>query len=420
MFNLNFDFINDIKRNFFPFYKNKELKLVFKILQQGFPKDKITSRFVGGCVRKHLSNEKIDDIDIATILTTDEIQERFKNTKFKVIETGLKHGTLTIITDNHKLEITTLRKDVKTDGRHAEIEYTDDWQLDSERRDFTINSIYIDINGKIFDPQQGTTDLKNNVVKFIGDPQKRIEEDYLRIIRFIRFKLMYNIEVEKNTSDAIKQNLDGIRKIAKERILQELIKILNLKSFLQINQSNYLKEIFLMIFPELLYLKRLERLKKVYDYSEKNLDILLAVLLIDDKDNQEYFSHKYNVSNKVKDSLDNFAKNILLLKKNKNFFDKDLRQNLYKYGKGHVISLNLINFTLREKISTQDFSKNLKRILKTNVPKFHINGEYLKKKGMHEGVSLGKVLKIIENEWLKNDFKISDERVKELVKNDFN
>ena len=420
MFNLNFDFINDIKRNFFPFYKNKELKLVFKILQQGFPKDKITSRFVGGCVRKHLSNEKIDDIDIATILTTDEIQERFKNTKFKVIETGLKHGTLTIITDNHKLEITTLRKDVKTDGRHAEIEYTDDWQLDSERRDFTINSIYIDINGKIFDPQQGTTDLKNNVVKFIGDPQKRIEEDYLRIIRFIRFKLMYNIEVEKNTSDAIKQNLDGIRKIAKERILQELIKILNLKSFLQINQSNYLKEIFLMIFPELLYLKRLERLKKVYDYSEKNLDILLAVLLIDDKDNQEYFSHKYNVSNKVKDSLDNFAKNILLLKKNKNFFDKDLRQNLYKYGKGHVISLNLINFTLREKISTQDFSNNLKRILKTNVPKFHINGEYLKKKGMHEGVSLGKVLKIIENEWLKNDFKISDERVKELVKNDFN
>ena len=420
MFNLNFDFINDIKRNFFPFYKNKELKLVFKILQQGFPQDKITSRFVGGCVRKHLSNEKIDDIDIATILTTDEIQERFKNTKFKVIETGLKHGTLTIITDNHKLEITTLRKDVKTDGRHAEIEYTDDWQLDSERRDFTINSIYIDINGKIFDPQQGTTDLKNNVVKFIGDPQKRIEEDYLRIIRFIRFKLMYNIEVEKNTSDAIKQNLDGIRKIAKERILQELIKILNLKSFLQINQSNYLKEIFLMIFPELLYLKRLERLKKVYDYSEKNLDILLAVLLIDDKDNQEYFSHKYNVSNKVKDSLDNFAKNILLLKKNKNFFDKDLRQNLYKYGKGHVISLNLIKFTLREKISTQDFSNNLKRILKTNVPKFHINGEYLKKKGMHEGVSLGKVLKIIENEWLKNDFKISDERVKELVKNDFN
>ena len=94
---------------------------------------------------------------------------------------------------------------------------------------------------------------------------------------------MYNIEVEKNTSDAIKQNLDGIRKIAKERILQELIKILNLKSFLQINQSNYLKEIFLMIFPELLYLKRLERLKKVYDYSEKNLDILLAVLVIDDK-----------------------------------------------------------------------------------------------------------------------------------------
>ena len=114
---------------------------------------------------------------------------------------------LKLITKNFKLEITTLRKDVETDGRHAVVEYIDDWQLDSERRDFTINAIYMNSDGKIFDPQMGTVDLKNNNVKFIGDPQKRIEEDYLRIIRFIRFKIMYDLNIETSTIDAIKQNL---------------------------------------------------------------------------------------------------------------------------------------------------------------------------------------------------------------------
>ena len=130
-------------------------------------------------------------------MTSEDIKKKFQNTNFKVVNTGIKHGTVTLITKKFKLEITTLRKDIETDGRHAEVEYIDDWHLDSERRDFTINAIYLDINGNIFDPQMGTVDLKNNNVKFIGDPQKRIEEDYLRIIRFIRFKIMYDSKVEK-------------------------------------------------------------------------------------------------------------------------------------------------------------------------------------------------------------------------------
>ena len=100
-------------------------------------------------VRKYLSNEKIDDIDVATILTTDQVKQKFQDTNLKVIDTGLKHGTVTLVSDKHKVEITTLRKDTKTDGRHAVVEYTDDWKQDSERRDFTINAIYLDINGKI-------------------------------------------------------------------------------------------------------------------------------------------------------------------------------------------------------------------------------------------------------------------------------
>ena len=416
MLNLSLNFIEKIKSTFFPFYKNKELRFILKKLEEGYAEDKTVVRFVGGCVRKYLSGEKIDDIDAATILTTDQIKEKLKNTDLKIIDTGIKHGTVTVLSDTKKIELTTLRKDVKTDGRHAEIEYTDDWQLDSERRDFTMNAIYMDINGKIFDPQNGIVDLKNKNVKFIGDPQKRIEEDYLRIIRFIRFKVMYDIQVEKTTIEAIKHNLTGIKKISKERILDELLKILELKSFLKINESDHLKEIFLMIFPEFLYLNRLERLKKICKYSNINKDLLLAVLLIDDKNNDEYFSHKYNVSSKIKETLKKLSSNLIEVKKNKNFFDKDLIRNVYFYGKEHLINLNIINFSINSKIKIDEFSKILNLVLKSNVPKLHVNGEYLKKNGMKEGESLGKVLKKIESEWANNNFEISNQRIKDLIK----
>ena len=387
MLNLSFNFIKKTIRNIFPFYKNRELKFIFNLLHQGFPKEKVVARFVGGCVRKYLSGEKIDDIDVATILTVDEIKDRLSKTNLKVIDTGLEHGTITVISKKFKLEITTLRKDIKTDGRHAIIKYTDDWQLDSERRDFTINAIYLDINGKIFDPQMGTTDLKNKNVKFIGDPQKRIEEDYLRIIRFIRFKIMYDLRVEKTTIDAIKQNLDGIKQISKERVLIELYKILELKGFLNINESSDLKEIFRIIFPEFLYIDRLKRFKKVYNLPHIDRDILLAVLLIDNKANHEYFFHKYKISKKIQIYLEKISLNLKKLESNRNFFYLDLLKNIYKNGKNHMMALNLINYSTNSKITSSEFSKLLKNILKSKVPKFHINGDYLKRNGMKEGTS---------------------------------
>ena len=203
MLDTSFNFLKKIKRNLFPFYKDKEIQYVFNKFQEGYSTDTVVARFVGGCVRKYLSNDKINDIDIATTLNSDEIKEKFKDTNFKVLDTGLRHGTVTIVSEKLKLEVTTLRKDVATDGRHAQVEYIDDWQLDSERRDFTINAIYLDINGNIFDPQGGKFDLKNNNIKFIGSPEKRIEEDYLRIIRYVRFKIMYGGKVESTTKSAI-------------------------------------------------------------------------------------------------------------------------------------------------------------------------------------------------------------------------
>ena len=120
MFEKSFSFIKKFKRSLFPFYRNKDLKLLFKILHQDFPDGTIVARFVGGCVRKHLKHEEVDDIDIATILSTNEIKDKFNNTKFKVLDTGISHGTVTLVSNKLKIELTTLEKDIKTDGRHAE------------------------------------------------------------------------------------------------------------------------------------------------------------------------------------------------------------------------------------------------------------------------------------------------------------
>ena len=175
-----------------------------------------------------------------------------------------------------------------------------------------------------------------------------------------------------------------------------------------------------MIFPEFLYLNRLERLKKVYQYSEANVDILLAVMLMDEKNNHEYFIHKDNASNKTKETLKKFNKNLIKLEKDKEFFEKDLAKNVYLNGKNHLIALNLINFSINPKVKRNDFSKTLNKIFRIKTPIFPIDGETLKQKGMHQGQSLGNVLKILEKEWIDNNFKISNERVEEVIKVNLN
>ncbi len=411
----NFNFIKKLKTKFFPFYKKSEIKFVFNILQQDRNDHFKTAMFVGGCVRKYLSNEQIDDIDIATTLTPEEIKEKFKNTKFNVIDSGIKHGTVTLVSDNLKFEITTLRKDVKTDGRHAEIEYTDDWQKDSERRDFTINAIYLDMNGKIFDPQSGVSDLKNHNLKFIGDPNKRIEEDFLRIIRFIRFTLEYESKIELSTLEAIKLNLNGIKKISKERILSELYKILKVKNFINLDSNKNLKEIFSLVFPELKYLERLPKLKQISKNQSFSKELILSVLLLDDHSNHEYFSHKYNISNDLKNRFILIDKNLQDNKDNNSFFKKDLKKNIYFFGKEHMKNMNTLCFLIKKKMSNSDYFKNLDHINKFKIPNFSFNGNFLKENGLKEGATIGRTLELIKKEWIKNNFDISNKRVLEII-----
>ncbi len=154
--------------------------------------EKSEIRYVGGCVRKVIKKENVDDIDLATNLTPLEVCEALKNKQISYYETGIEHGTITAIIDEYKYEITSLRKDVSTDGRHAEVEFSLDWKEDASRRDFTINSIYADGDGNLFDPFNGKKDLEEGYINFIGNAEKRIQEDYLRILRYLRFYLNYS------------------------------------------------------------------------------------------------------------------------------------------------------------------------------------------------------------------------------------
>ena len=410
LFKLNF--FKKIKSIFTGFYRSKELKLIFENLEKNRKGKEEVAMFVGGCVRNFLKDEKIDDIDLATSLSPQEIKKNFENTKFEILETGIDHGSITIKGKEKNYEITTLRKDIKTDGRHALIEFSKDWKEDSERRDFTINAIYLNKKGKIYDPQLGVKDLKNNVVKFIGDPEKRIQEDYLRILRFVRFSIKYNHKPEESTIKSIRLNINGITNVSRERILVELKKILYLKNFIDICKEQKLKEIFEIIFQEFKYFVRIEKLLKF----EKNLEFsdvfLIALLTIDLKKNHEYFIHKYKTSNNLSKKLNLIAANFENLNKDDYFFNKDLKKNIYFLGKEIMTILYLLQQTDKKKIKNLDL---LKTVQNFEIPHFPYDGNFLIQKGFKEGKDLGAALKEMESKWVNQNFKIDMKEIKVIL-----
>ena len=414
----NIKLFNKLKKVFFPFYKSKDIKKLFDILEKDKQKNIQVAMFVGGCVRNFLTYENVDDIDIASIFSPEEIKEKFKGSEFKIIDTGIEHGSVTIFLNTSKFEITTLRQDIKTDGRHAEVSFIDNWQQDSERRDFTINAIYMDRKGKIYDPQNGRQDLKKKEIKFIGEPSTRIEEDYLRIIRFIRFSLHYNIkQSDLKIIEAIKLNLNGIKNLSKERILSELYKIFKLKNINIFLENEEIKNIFLIIFPEFKYLNRLEKflyLLKV-NILTQTPEIIFSILLVDEKDNYEYFYHKYKTSNKLKKDLSFIASNYVKFKEERNYLKKDLKKNVYKLGKDNIIKLLGFIYCVESKISTNLLNNIINEINKIEIPNFPFNGQYLIDQGLVDGKKIGFALKELEKEWVQNDFNLKTEEAVSIV-----
>ena len=376
-------------------------------------------KLVGGCVRKLITEEKIDDMDIAINIEPEKIKKVLVEQKIKFVETGITHGTITVLINDFKFEITSLRKDLSTDGRHAKVEFTSNWEQDAQRRDFTINAIYSDISGEVYDPLNGIEDLKNGIIKFIGDPNQRIQEDYLRILRYLRFYTQYNKNKlhDEIAIKAIKRNLDGLAKISKERILGELFKMMKLNNFSKLFEDEFCRFIILSILPQLRNYNRIKILNKISYKIKKQIDkiLLLSILIVDETDNCNFFLYKYQLSNEdkkrilfIKNSFKNYSKQYLYSKKN-------LLKLTYLSDKSSVIELLIfLIFVNPEKIS--NIENLIDYIKEKTIPEFPINAKFLKEEfNFLEGKQLGDALKKLEKQWIDDGFKIDKGNVKSLL-----
>ena len=375
--------------------------------------------FVGGCVRQNILGDKVEDIDLATNLEPDEVINCLNKNKIKFTDIGKKYGTITAIIEKKKFEITSLRKDIKTDGRYPEVQYCKSWKDDANRRDFTFNSIYSNLNEELFDPFNGRNDLLNGYVKFIGNPITRIKEDYLRILRYIRFFLIYS---KNNHSEEIKkiikQNINGINKISNDRLLNELKKILLSKGFLKISQDKFSKEIIQLIFPQLKNFEVMTKFEKKDCkslFEDNDFPFLISFLIIDESDNAEYFMHKFNLSKFEKDRI-LFLKNIYKNLNNDFFQKKNLKIMLYKHGRQKVIDLIKFHILRSKKVQNINELNNFHEIEET--PVFPYNAKFLKEKyNFKDGKLLGDKLKQLESVWLNNNFKLPIEKVDNILRN---
>ena len=361
----------------------------------------------------------IDDIDIATLLKPEEVKKALNEKEIKVIDTGISHGTVTAILNQKKFEITTLRKDITTDGRHASVEFTTDWEKDALRRDFTINAIYADIEGRIYDPLNGISDLKEGKINFIGSPEDRIQEDYLRILRYFRFFLQYNkVNHDQNIIRSIKMYINGINKVSNERIFSELKKILLLDNANSLFFDETSKEIILNIFPQFKYHKRLNLISSLDKKLQSMFDnyLVLAILIVDETSDYEYFCHKYRTSNNLKDRFKNISQNFEKIQNSKFYSKEYLKKLIYLLGKNYVKDLILFSIVINHnKIKNIKIIELINYVNICKMPKFPISGEDLKEYGFEAGTILGKKLKLLEEKWINDNFVIDKKTIKKLL-----
>ena len=377
-------------------------------------------RYVGGCIRKLLNNEKVDDIDLATNLEPDKVCESLKKHNINYYKTGIKHGTITAIIDNYKFEITTLREDVLTDGRHATVKFSKDWRNDASRRDFTINSIYSDKEGNLFDPFNGKNDLEKGIINFIGNVNDRIQEDYLRILRYLRFFLNYSkVKHDLEIIRKLKMNIGGVSILSKERLLDELKKISKLDTLEKLSKDKHSLDLILLIFPELKNIKIFSNLDLNKKKFLEKVDFIffLSLLIIDGSDNADYFLYKYNISKKDQKRIkiiDNFFKEKINLK---TFTTNNINKLFYYNGKEAVIDILTFKIIKSKKFDQIIFDL-IDHYRNKSMPIMPIGADVLMAKyKIPEGKLLGNKLKIIEQKWVNNDFKISDEEVKNIIQN---
>ena len=374
-------------------------------------------RFVGGAVRDTLAGLEGFDLDLATDLNPDELVEACEDNGIKTIPLGIKYGTVGVMIDDKVLEVTSLRKDIKTDGRHAEVEFTTDWETDAGRRDLTINAVYADERGNVFDYYNGIDDLEKGVVRFIGNPSQRIKEDYLRILRFFRFYSIFaKTPIDKKALEACKENSEGLQELSMERIRDELFKILvtpRAAETIKIMADNEILSYILPV-PHQENIDCLEFLDKQINQGNlpKNPLARLFILFNPDEAFANNIAVRMKFSKKQKQDFVDLARVTVPLR---DFADeRSLNRIIYTYGKDFARNKLMIAQALQKQI-LPDFEQILQYILAFEKPIFPLRGQDLINAGIQDNLHIGQILHNLENMWIESGFTLTKQDLLERL-----
>lgn len=355
-----------------------------------------SARFVGGCVRNEIMGQPVDDIDIATQLVPEAVIAALEAAGIRAMPTGIEHGTITAVVDSKPFEITTLRRDVETDGRHAVVAFTEDWNEDAARRDFRLNALYADPDGTLHDPNGGGLyDAKAGRVIFIGDPDQRLREDYLRILRFYRFNAWYGAGIDPDGQAACARNKDGLHQIAVERIWKELRKLLSAPDPTPAINAMVESEVLSLLLPESQSLDGLHDLRVSETLARVGADPMLRLMALIDRSAPSVMavSKRLKLSNAEADRLTMWAADNLPAVQG--MTGAELRRALYWHGKQAVVD--------RALTSGENVRDHLYAIRAWKRPEFPVGGEDALAAGL-QGPEIGKALRALEEWWMGEDF----------------
>lgn len=369
------------------------------------------ARFVGGCVRNALLAQDVDDIDIATPLKPQHAAEALQAAGIRVVPTGIEHGTITAIADGTPFEITTLRRDVETDGRRAVVSFSTDWTEDAQRRDFRLNAIYADANGDIFDPVDGVADARAGRVVFIGAPDDRIREDYLRILRFFRFSAWYSkTPLDEEGFAACARHVEGMAGLSVERIWKELKKLLEARDPRVALHGLEIGGLLRKILPEAPGAAMLDRLigaqlKLTPDAAEfARADAMPRFMtLVLEAEAGARAAARLKMSNEERDRLAaGLSRDGAPMPP---ISERAARAALYRLGP-QAFQDRLI-LTLANAHADADLARFRKfsDFAKTwTIPKLPVGGDDLLRAGLKPGPHVGAILRAVEAWWIENDF----------------
>ena len=364
------------------------------------------ARFVGGCVRNTLIGRPVSDIDIATVLSPQAVTEALTAAGLKAVPTGIEHGTVTAISGGQPFEITTLRRDVATDGRRAVVAFTDDWAEDAQRRDFTLNSLYARRDGSLFDPTgQGVADARAGRIVFVGEAEARVREDYLRILRFFRFFAWYGAEPADAVALAACEALRGdLKTLSAERVSKEFLKLLAADdprpAVALMDRTGVLGEVL----PPPIDLARFHALVAIEDEQlfENDPVLRLAALLPDDQVGAAAFAARLRLSNGERDRL----VAALAPESFKSWMSpREIRRAVYRLGPQVFRDRAKLAWARASgTAATMQWRGMIALGEGWTAPAFPLTGDEVIAAGVPKGPMVGQVLREVEDWWIEHDF----------------